>query len=297
VIGVVIPCFNHWHFLDECLVSLQAQTFTDWRAAIVDDGSAPCAAEADVKRRWTDPRIQWLAHPVSRGPGAARNSGFAALGCEYAATLDADDRIKPEYLSRLSAVLDSEPETDCVFSDFEFFGNGTMVWDFKIQPLGELARWQTLPAQVVMRRSLWERVGGYCEHPALRKGNEDWDFWLAAAAVGFAAAHVAEPLYCYRRAPDSTTRRLAPIDFRTREFLYARHAPFIDRHSSRRRFLADGYWRSAAALRDQHEYLAAGAIALRAFLKDPSPAALLHFTRTLASAAFRNGRSPAEAKT
>jgi hypothetical protein len=42
-------------------------------------------------------------------------------------------------------------------------------------------------------------VSGYCGAIEIRAGNEDWDFWIEAANLGFSAAHVSRPLYFYRR--------------------------------------------------------------------------------------------------
>ena len=38
-VTVVVPCFQHGHYLGECLGSLVAQTRTDWEAVVVDDAS------------------------------------------------------------------------------------------------------------------------------------------------------------------------------------------------------------------------------------------------------------------
>ena len=39
-------------------------------------------------------------------------------------------------------------------------------------------------AGVLMRRSLYDRAGGYSEEEIFRSGNEDWDFWLSATESG-----------------------------------------------------------------------------------------------------------------
>ena len=99
----------------------------------------------------------------------------------------------------------------------------------------------------MMRKRLWEQVGGYFEDKSLPTGNEDWDFWLAAAEHGYRAVHIPEPLYYYRTQEQSLSIRLRAVDYLSRECMYARHRAFIDRHSSREAFLSVGYWRSAAS--------------------------------------------------
>ena len=249
-VTIVVPCHNHWQFIDECLSSVVAQTYTQWETIVVDDGSSTDGLEK-ARERWTDERIKWRRHPIALGPAAARNSGIRAACYPIIVTLDADDFLHPQYLFKLVSILDLDASVDCVFPDFVFFGvqNRIHTFDtFKRSDPGELARSQHLPAQVMMRKRLWEEVGGYFEDKSLPPGNEDWDFWLAAAEHGYRAVHIAEPLYYYRTQEQSLSIRLRAVDYLSRECMYARHRAFIDRYSSRESFLSAGYWRSAAAV-------------------------------------------------
>lgn len=243
-VSIAIPCHDHWQYLDECLASVMAQTHTDWEAIVVDDASTVPGLEA-AQARWSDPRIRFLRHEKSRGPGPARNTAIRAAKNAIVVTLDGDDMLLPQYVATLLPQLEADPSLDCIFPDFEFFGFENRIHTFRDIELGELAHWQHLPAQVMMRKSLWEKVGGYCEAEALRAGNEDWDFWIAAAAVGFRFRRHPQPLYRYRTKQTSTTTRLRAVDHITREAIYQRHAKFIDQHFTRAEFLGTGYWRSA----------------------------------------------------
>jgi hypothetical protein len=115
-----------------------------------------------------------------------------------------------------------------------------------------------------MRRSLWERVGGYCEAPDLRAGNEDWDFYLAAAEIGFIAGHIPEPLYYYRQHKESMVTRLRYTEYHTREFMYARHRQLFDHYGTKKVFLAEGYQRSAEAALSRGERLRTVFLAIKA---------------------------------
>jgi GT2 family glycosyltransferase len=59
-----------------------------------------------------------------------------------------------------------------------------------------LARANLLPNSALYLRNVWAAVGGY--NPNMDLGYEDWDFWVGAAAAGFRARRVPEPLYLYR---------------------------------------------------------------------------------------------------
>jgi glycosyltransferase involved in cell wall biosynthesis len=279
-VSIAIPCHNHWQFLDECLASLVAQTHTDWEAIVVDDGSTKPASEP-LLARWNDPRIHWLRNERALGPAAARNRAIQTGRHAILVTLDADDALCPAYLATLLAALAAEPELDCVFPDFEFFGVENHVHEFREREHSELARWQYLPAQVMMRRTLWLRAGGYCEDPALPAGNEDWDFWLAAAGTGYRAAHVAQPLYRYRTQAGSLSHRLRAVDHLSREFMYRRHRVFLERYTTHARFVGPGYWRSAEAVLANGHRLKALPLLWRASRFAPDVPRLRNFFRQM----------------
>ncbi|MEP6670108.1 MAG: glycosyltransferase family 2 protein [Chthoniobacter sp.] len=267
-ISVVVPTLNRWAFLDECLASLAAQTLTGWEAIIVNDGSN----EPDtmgIREKWSDSRFRWIDHPRPRGVSTARNAGINIARHPLVFTLDNDDMLYPRCLERLHAALE-DPAVDCAYGDFEFFGSASHVHCFEDLELSRLAVTQFIPAQILMRKSLWARARGYAEDPCFLPGNEDWDFWLSAAECGFRYCHLRETLYRYRVHPGGMSKtNLARQDYRTRDGMYRRHRKFIDRHSSREEFVGSGYWRSASAFCRKGTILKSLALGLRAFAVRP----------------------------
>jgi ubiquinone/menaquinone biosynthesis C-methylase UbiE len=162
-------------------------------------------------------------------------------------------------------------DADCAFADFQLFGIENPVWRFGIKTMDDLARTQGIPgAGTIMRRSLWEQVGGYCEAPELRAGNEDWDFWIGAATFGFSAARVSRPLYFYRRhALSMSNSVLSPIEWQTREFILRRHPKFFGNRDRARVFRSNGLVKSASANLRAKRRLAALLLTLRAVVIDP----------------------------
>lgn len=84
------------------LDSIRAQTFEDFEAIVVDDGSTDHGAS--LVKAYSDPRFR-LVSQSNAGPGAARNRGIAAASGEFIAFLDADDEWLPTYLEESLALL------------------------------------------------------------------------------------------------------------------------------------------------------------------------------------------------
>lgn len=101
-VSIVVPTYNHADFLDRALKSIQAQTFADWEAIVVDDGSTD--ETVAVVSQFADDRIQYI-YQDNRGLSAARNTGIEAARGYNLAFLDADDEWEPDFLRRCAEVL------------------------------------------------------------------------------------------------------------------------------------------------------------------------------------------------
>ena len=279
--SVVIPCFNDAERLAEALASLLAQTRRDWEAIVVDDASA-VGDVAAVVEALQDDRIRSIRHDRNRGLAAARNTGIRMSTGPFVLPFDSDDRLDPHCLERLTEVLEADRIADAVFPDFRLFGEVTGIQRFDVADEAALLTRQWLPGPgCLYRRELWERVGGYCEDEVLRAGNEDWEFYVAAAELGFVARHVAEPLYEYRVTGGSMSNRLQYTNHLTRERIHARHRALYDRLGGRRAFLGEGYRASAQASYARGERRRALRLALRSLTIEPSRSGLATVARAL----------------
>jgi len=255
---------------------------------VVDDGSTEGSA-ADIVAQMADARIRIIKHTARRWMGAARNTGFEAARFPLLLPLDADDMLKPCFLSRLVEMMDGDPSLDCAVADFELFGVRTGVRQFTVEPLEAMADWEWLPgAGVLMKRELWSRAGKFSELECFRVGNEDWDFWMSAAEVGFKAGHCGEPLYMYRQHESSTTLRLVGADYVTRRDLYRRHRDFIQRQGKTRGFLAEGYWRSGDYARNHGQAFKSLYLGLRGMILDGNWRRYVRLAKNNAAVARKN---------
>jgi glycosyltransferase involved in cell wall biosynthesis len=97
-VTVVIPAFNRASSIEAALRSVQAQTFQNWEAVVVDDGSGDGTAAAVQRCAQGDTRIRLRRHTWNRGAQAARNTGIENAGGSWVAFLDSDDRWVPNSL-------------------------------------------------------------------------------------------------------------------------------------------------------------------------------------------------------
>jgi glycosyltransferase involved in cell wall biosynthesis/Tfp pilus assembly protein PilF len=199
LVSVVIPCYKQAHFLGEAVESVVAQTFRDWEIIIVNDGSpddTTAVAKALIARH-PDRAIR-LVEKSNGGLPSARNAGFRAGRGEFLLPLDADDKIKPDFLARLVPILDSKPKVGFAYTHIQHFGQVDTEFPLPDFDADTIVNKDNIACVCsLIRRSAWEKVGGYNE--AMREGYEDWDFWIGCVEKGFDGHCVHEPLFLYRK--------------------------------------------------------------------------------------------------
>lgn len=114
VISVIIPAYNAQAYLRECLESVLAQSFSDWEAIVVNDGSTDSTLDIALSYAALDPRIRVITTP-NRGQSAARNAALDTVAGEWITFLDSDDVLFPHSLERMMA---ASGEVDVVAGQF-----------------------------------------------------------------------------------------------------------------------------------------------------------------------------------
>lgn len=106
MIAVVIPLYNKVRHIKRALDSVLAQTFTDFEAIVVNDGSTDGSQE--VVAQYADPRLR-LINQENAGVSAARNRGVTEASGDLIAFLDADDEWLPGFLDTVLRLRDRFP--------------------------------------------------------------------------------------------------------------------------------------------------------------------------------------------
>jgi len=126
VISVVMPVYNAGRFLEAAVVSVFAQTFTDWELVAVDDASTDGSWE--YLQEIDDPRVRLARNDHNMKHGATLNRAIEMARGQYIARMDADDIILPERLQRQLQALEARPEVDVL-------GCGTFQTDVHLNPV------------------------------------------------------------------------------------------------------------------------------------------------------------------
>lgn len=102
--SIIVPLYNVEQYVGECLESLRRQTFTDFEAVCVNDGSTDRTLAVAKEAVQGDERFVFVERE-NGGLSAARNTGLSVATGEYVCFLDSDDRYAPNTLERLEAAL------------------------------------------------------------------------------------------------------------------------------------------------------------------------------------------------
>ncbi len=116
-ISVLVAVYNAEKYISRCLDSLSGQSFPDFEAVCVDDGSTDSSAAIIASAAERDSRFRLVRMPENGGQAKARNEGIKHCRGEFITFLDADDWYGADALEKIVKVFDNHPNTDCVLFD------------------------------------------------------------------------------------------------------------------------------------------------------------------------------------
>lgn len=194
-ISVIIPCYKQAEYLPEALDSLMAQTFGEWEAIVVNDGSPDNTEEVALAYAAREPRIKYLSLE-NGGVARARNRGIDMAQGEYILPLDADDTIAPTYLEKAKAAIDKDPTLKVVYCRACFFGDKSGPWEVGYKDFKSLLAVNSIFVSALFRKADAKAIGGFDE--AMTFGHEDWDFFIRLLDGENRIYQIPEILFNYR---------------------------------------------------------------------------------------------------
>jgi glycosyltransferase involved in cell wall biosynthesis len=214
-----MPVFNSRRFLGASIQSVLDQTWPECELIIVDDGSSDGSYEEALTYAKADDRVRVYTHPghKNRGVSASRNLACRHARGECLAFIDSDDTWVPEKLAKQMSVLDESGKAGFCYAlgTIERSGTGmNYLTDTEVRgdpPVEDpsaavmavaSARMQFCFSTLVVRRTLFERTGGFVERLPFQ--DEDRILLGQLCLLG-GSAWVPEPLCVYRVHDTSAT--------------------------------------------------------------------------------------------
>ena len=116
IISIIVPVYNVKDYLQRCVDSLLAQTYTNIEIILVDDGSTDGSGKLCDDLAEREARVKVL-HKENGGTASSRNAGFKIASGEYISHVDSDDWVSPEFIEKLHNLA---VENDCEISECSY---------------------------------------------------------------------------------------------------------------------------------------------------------------------------------
>ncbi len=209
-ISVIFPFFNAEKYIEEALVSILAQTFSDFELIAIYDDSNDKSLE--IISSFYDRRIKIFRNNITSGLIACLNKALNLAGGKYIARMDADDISLPTRFEKQVKLLDENPEIGVCSTWIEFFGE-----------TNEIAKFPENHDEIYLKFLLGVQVGhansmiraNIINHHNIRYDpdfiySEDTNLWVRLLEYT-TFANIPEVLYMYRKYNDQITMRYSDL--------------------------------------------------------------------------------------
>lgn len=226
LISVIIPAYNCEKYLEDCVISLQNQTYNNIEIVICDDCSKDKTYEIMKKLNKKYNNIIIIQNDINLKSGGTRNKCLAQCHGEFILLQDADDYSKNNRVEKLMNIFISNPNIDYVSSGmykFDEFG----IWSeltFSERIISKYDIVKGCPvahAATMFKKDALDSVGGYrISKETIRL--EDYDLFYRLYLNGKTGYVISDLLYYYREDQNA---------FERKKFIYR-----IDEYKIRRKY-------------------------------------------------------------
>ncbi|MDD7558162.1 MAG: glycosyltransferase family 2 protein [Porphyromonas somerae] len=214
LLSIIIPIYNTDKYLDECFESIVAQTYQNWEAILINDGSTDNSEEICLMWVKKDPRFQYHKFAQNSGPSAVRRRGMDLAQGDIIGGVDSDDFILPNHFSSLIDAM-QKYDADIAMSGFrKTYNDGRFrkrslrksaghVWEHPqllIETCIDKIITGSLPNKI-FRKGILQKE----DFPAERRLYEDFAAIIKPISRAKRAVHTGLYTYCYRWVESSIT--------------------------------------------------------------------------------------------
>ena len=194
-LSIIIPCYNSEATLENTLKSVLNQEFQEWEAIMVNDGSPDNLEHIALKYVSIDSRFIYFKKQ-NGGLGSARNYGIKKAEGEFILPLDSDNQIEKSFASDAISIFKNNLAVGVIHGHAEYYGEKTGLWKVNEFDINDMLVHNYIDACAIYKKSLWEKVNGYDENMPYQ-GHEDWEFWIALAALKVTFYHLQKITFRY----------------------------------------------------------------------------------------------------
>jgi glycosyltransferase involved in cell wall biosynthesis len=205
--SIITPVYQpDLQHLNECIASIERQTYNHWEWCVVDDGGGEketiLLIESFAARHPGKVRVALRSENL--GITHSSREALEMASGDFFLPLDQDDRLAPDLLYEAARHLNEQPDTDFLYGDCDKISPDGNRWYYFIKPDWSpelLLSFNYLLHPSIMRRTLAIRVGGYRDG---YEGSQDYDLYLRITEKARRIHHIPKILYSWRQAPAST---------------------------------------------------------------------------------------------
>lgn len=198
----MMSVYNGEKYIEAAVKSVLSQTYEDFEAIIVDDGSTDNSL--NLLQSFVDERIRLICHSLRQGLTASLISAIRQAKGYFIARHDADDLSSPNRIEMQLAYLESNPDYVCCGTWYNVIDSRGQNKENEVRhpPIDYLAimryfgrGWNAIcHGSALFRATTYTQSGGY---NARWKYAQDFDLWVRMGKLG-KIANLSQELYYWR---------------------------------------------------------------------------------------------------
>lgn len=119
LISIIIPVYNSFEKMDECLKSLNNQTVKDFEVIFIDDFSTDNSyINLKNKLKLYNFKNRLIKNELKSGPGVTRNKGIKMSNGKYLTFIDSDDYVDIKFIEIIKKFIDENDNVDAIIFDY-----------------------------------------------------------------------------------------------------------------------------------------------------------------------------------